>query len=53
MAEAEQRLARADVAEGLAMVAAERQRREHQYPLPLFVLGFDAENKKIPLTHSP
>jgi hypothetical protein len=36
MAEAERRLFRADVAVGLAKVAAERQRREHQYPLPSF-----------------
>jgi hypothetical protein len=36
IAVAEQRLAQADMAEGLAMVAAERQRREHQYPLPSF-----------------
>jgi hypothetical protein len=36
MAEAETRLFRADVAVGLAKVAAERQRREHQYPLPSF-----------------
>jgi hypothetical protein len=32
MAEAEQRLFRADVAGGLVKVAAKRQRREHQYP---------------------
>jgi hypothetical protein len=36
MAEAEQRLFRANVAGGLATVAAECQRREHQYPLPSF-----------------
>jgi hypothetical protein len=36
MAEAERRLFRADVAGGLAKVAVERQRREHQYPLPSF-----------------
>jgi hypothetical protein len=36
MAEAERRLFRADVAVGLAKVAAERQRREHQYLLPSF-----------------
>jgi hypothetical protein len=36
MAEAEQRLFRADVTGGLATVSAERQRREHQYPLPSF-----------------
>jgi hypothetical protein len=36
MAEAEQRLFRANVAGGLAKVAAERQRRKHQYPLPSF-----------------
>ena len=36
MAEAERRLFRADVAVGLAKVAAERQRHEHQYPLPSF-----------------
>jgi hypothetical protein len=36
MAEAERRLFWADMAIGLAKVAAERQRREHQYPLPSF-----------------
>jgi hypothetical protein len=36
MAEAERRLFRVDVAVGLANVAAERQRHEHQYPLPSF-----------------
>jgi hypothetical protein len=36
MAEANRRLFRANVAVGLAKVAAERQRREHQYPLPSF-----------------
>jgi hypothetical protein len=36
MAEAEQRLFRVDVTGGLAMVVAERQRREHQYSLPSF-----------------
>jgi hypothetical protein len=36
MAEAERRLFRADVAVGLVKVAAECQRREHQYPLPSF-----------------
>jgi hypothetical protein len=36
MAEAERRLFRADVAVGLTKVAVERQRREHQYPLPSF-----------------
>jgi hypothetical protein len=36
MAEAKQRLFWADVVGGLAKVAAERQRREHQYPLPSF-----------------
>jgi hypothetical protein len=36
MAEAERRLFRADMAEGLPKVAAERQRRKHQYPLPSF-----------------
>jgi hypothetical protein len=35
-AAAEQRLTQADVAGGLATVAAERQRHEHQYPLPSF-----------------
>jgi hypothetical protein len=34
MVEAERRLFRADVTVGLAKVAAERQRREPQYPLP-------------------
>jgi hypothetical protein len=36
MAEAKRRLFRVDVAVGLTKVAAERQRREHQYPLPSF-----------------
>jgi hypothetical protein len=36
MAEAERGLFRVDVAGGLAKVAAERQRHEHQYPLPSF-----------------
>jgi hypothetical protein len=36
MAEAERCLFRADMAVGLAKVAVERQRREHQYPLPSF-----------------
>jgi hypothetical protein len=36
MAEAERCLFRADMAGGLAKVAAERQRRKHQYPLPSF-----------------
>jgi hypothetical protein len=36
MVEAERRLFREDVAIGLTNVAAERQCREHQYPLPSF-----------------
>jgi hypothetical protein len=36
MAEAERRLFWVDMAVGLAKVAAECQRREHQYPLPSF-----------------
>jgi hypothetical protein len=36
MVEAERRLFWADVAVGLVKVAAERQRHEHQYPLPSF-----------------
>jgi hypothetical protein len=36
MAKAERGLFRADVAGGLAKVVAERQRHEHQYPLPSF-----------------
>jgi hypothetical protein len=36
IAEARRCLFRAGVARGLAKVAAERQRREHQYPLPSF-----------------
>jgi hypothetical protein len=36
MVEAERGLFRADMARGLAKVAAERQRHEHQYPLPSF-----------------
>jgi hypothetical protein len=36
IAAAKQRLLQADVTGGLATVAAERQQREHQYPLPSF-----------------
>jgi hypothetical protein len=36
MAEAKKCLFRVDVAGGLTKVAAERQRQEHQYPLPSF-----------------
>jgi hypothetical protein len=36
MAAAEQCLFQADVTGGLATVAAEHQRREHEYPLPSF-----------------
>jgi hypothetical protein len=36
MAEADRRLFRANMAVGPAKVAAERQRHEHQYPLPSF-----------------
>jgi hypothetical protein len=36
MAKAERGLFRADMAGGLAKVAAEHQRHEHQYPLPSF-----------------
>jgi hypothetical protein len=36
MAEAKRRLFRVDMVVGLAKVAAERQHREHQYPLPSF-----------------
>jgi hypothetical protein len=42
MATAEQRVFQADVTEGLATVAAERQRCEHQYPL----LSFDASSQR-------
>jgi hypothetical protein len=43
MAAAEQRLALADVVGGLATVAAERQRCEHQYPLS----SFDALSQRL------
>jgi hypothetical protein len=45
MAEADRRLFRADVAGGLAKVAAERQRREHQYPLPSFNASVQREQE--------
>jgi hypothetical protein len=46
MAEAEQRLFRADMTGGLATVAAERQRREHQYPLPSFDASVQREEER-------
>jgi hypothetical protein len=50
MVEAEQRLFRADVAGGLAAVAAERQRREHQYPLPSFDASAQREEERHTFT---
>jgi hypothetical protein len=46
MAEAEQHLFRAGVTGGLATVAAERQRREHQYPLPSFDASAQREEER-------
>jgi hypothetical protein len=46
MAEAEKRLFRADVAGGLAKVVVERQRREHQYPLPSFDASAQREQER-------
>jgi hypothetical protein len=48
MSAAEQRLAQADVAGGLATVAAERQQREHQYPL----LSFNASSQRQEERHT-
>jgi hypothetical protein len=48
MAEAERRLFQADMAIGLAKVAAERQRREHQYPL----LSFNASAQRAQERHT-
>jgi hypothetical protein len=50
MAMAEQRLAQADVAGGLATVAAERQRRKHQYPLPSFDASAQREEERRTFT---
>jgi hypothetical protein len=50
MAEAEQHLFRADVTGGLATVAAERQRREHQYPLPSFDASAQREEERRTFT---
>jgi hypothetical protein len=50
MAEAEQRLFRADVARGLVTVAAECQRREHQYPLPSFDASTQREEERHTFT---
>jgi hypothetical protein len=50
MAEAEQRLFWADVAGGLAKMAAERQRREHQYPLPSFDASAQREEERRTFT---
>jgi hypothetical protein len=46
MAEAEQRLFQADMTGGLAMVAAERHHREHQYPLPSFDASAQQEEER-------
>jgi hypothetical protein len=50
MATAEQRIFRADVTEGLATVAAERHRREHQYPLPSFDASVHREKERRTFT---
>jgi hypothetical protein len=50
MAEAEQRLFRADVTGGLATMAAERQRHEHQYPLPSFDTSAQREEERRTFT---
>jgi hypothetical protein len=50
MAEAEQRLFRADMARGLAKVAAKRQRYEHQYPLPSFDASAQREEERCTFT---
>jgi hypothetical protein len=50
MVEAEQRLFRADVAGGLAKVAEERQRREHQYPLQSFDASMQREEERRTFT---
>jgi hypothetical protein len=46
MAVAEQRLTQTDVAGGLATVAVERQRCEHQYPLPSFDASAQREEER-------
>jgi hypothetical protein len=50
MAKAEKRLFWAYMAGGLATVAAERQRREHQYPLPSFDASARREEECCTLT---
>jgi hypothetical protein len=50
MAEAEQRLFRADVTGGLAIVAAVHQRREHQYHLPSFDASAQREEERRTFT---
>jgi hypothetical protein len=50
MAEAEQRLFQADMTGGLAPVAAEHQRREHQYPLPSFDVLAQLEEERCTFT---
>jgi hypothetical protein len=52
MAEAERRLVWADVAIGIAKVAAERQRREHQYPLPSFNASVQQAQERRTFTSS-
>jgi hypothetical protein len=53
MAKAERRLFWADVAIGLAKVAAERQRREHQYPLPSFNASAQRAQERHTFISSP
>jgi hypothetical protein len=50
MAAAEQCLFQADVTGGLATVAAEHQRREHEYPLPSFDASAQREEDRRTLT---
>jgi hypothetical protein len=50
IAAAEQRLFQADVTRGLVTVAAERQRREHQYPLPSFDASAQREEERHTFT---
>jgi hypothetical protein len=50
MAAVEQCLAQVDVTGGLATVAAERQRRKHQYPLPSFDASAQRQEERCTFT---
>jgi hypothetical protein len=50
MAAAERRLFQAYMTGGLAMVAAERQRRKHQYPVPSFDASAQREEERRTFT---